>query len=325
MGARRRSQPVGYELRNVSDEWLEEIRYQHSANTHRNYADQVGRVLLTWLGKKGITRLDEITRPVMIDYLNAQRVATYTYKNQPHIIRRISPSTLEHRYDGARLFFKWCVARGYIKASPMETVARPKGEQRAVFAFNREEVKRLLRAAGSAPGILAYRDRAMVVCLLGTGARASELTAMSTSCQRCKGECIDWARGELVLHGKNSRDRRMRIGRELRKALREWLDVRTPIPGGWVWTTHRRTVFSKFSLNTWTDKLGEYADVDNCHPHRFRHTFAVEFYTAHQDIKALQRRLGHSNPAITERYLRSLGVDYGLDDKFTTPDEWLRA
>lgn len=325
MGARRRTNPIGYELRNAVDEWLEEVRYQHSENTHRNYADQVGRVLISWLQQRGISRVDEITRQIMVEYLNAQRSATYTRRGQPNIVRRLSSRSVELRYDGASRFLRWCVERGYLRESPLAGVPRPRVEQKQVFAFSRGEVKRLLRAASMAPGALAYRDRAMVVTLLGTGARASELVAMSVTCTRCKGSCIDWARNELVLHGKGGRDRRMRVGREMRKALREWVDIRPVIPGGWIWVTHRRTVFTKHSLWQWAKLLGEYADVDNVHPHRFRHTFAVEFYEAHQNIKALQHRLGHSSPSITERYLRSLGVDYGLDDSFTTPDEWLRG
>src|SRR5690606_21225264 len=78
--------------------------------------------------------------------------------------------------------------------------APPQGRAAAGIFVQPGRVKRLLQASAKAPGILAYRDRAMVVTLLGTGARASELLAMSVACARCKGSCIDWARNELVLH-----------------------------------------------------------------------------------------------------------------------------
>lgn len=45
--------------------------------------------------------------------------------------------------------------------------------------------------------------------------------------------------------------------------------------------------------------------------HDFRHFYATELYKATKDIRAVQVALGHSNIAVTDTYLRGLGV---LDD-----------
>ena len=57
--------------------------------------------------------------------------------------------------------------------------------------------------------------------------------------------------------------------------------------------------------------------------HRFRHTFASEFYRRHKDLLALRNLLGHTKIEVTERYLRSLGVEYGTTE-YMSPDDWLK-
>ena len=69
--------------------------------------------------------------------------------------------------------------------------------------------------------------------------------------------------------------------------------------------------------------LGKYANVENVHPHRFRHTYAAEWWTANRDLYALKNLLGHSRLQTTEIYLRSLGLEYGTGPEYKTPDSWL--
>ena len=55
--------------------------------------------------------------------------------------------------------------------------------------------------------------------------------------------------------------------------------------------------------------LGKEANVTNCHPHRFRHTFAIEFLRSQKDPYSLQRLLGHSSMDMTRHYLDILEDD----------------
>lgn len=323
MGARRNSNPSTHELRISVGQFLDEVEYTWSPNTYRNYRHDVGHVFLDWMANAGVVTVEAVTRELMVNYLRDQRNATYTRKNVPGVIHRVLPRTVEMRYTTAKKFFNWCVEQRIIGESPMATIKAPPAENRARYAFTSDEAKQLVRVAGQAPGALGLRDRAMVMTLFGTGARAGELLAMSTECRRCPGGCVRWAENRIILHGKGGKDRRLRMSRELKKAIKDWLPHRAPNPEGWIWTTQRRSVFSTNSLATWAKQLGRWADVEHVHPHRFRHTFATEFFRAHRDIKALQSRLGHTKVSITERYLNALGVDYGLDDGYDTPDTWL--
>ena len=87
--------------------------------------------------------------------------------------------------------------------------------------------------------------------------------------------------------------------------------------------TQRRTTLSLNSLEAMLTNLGERAGVEECRPHRFRHTAATEHYLAHHDLLAVRSMLGHEKFDTTQRYLRRLGLDYAAEAKLTTPGDWL--
>ncbi len=54
------------------------------------------------------------------------------------------------------------------------------------------------------------------------------------------------------------------------------------------------------------DRLAGWAGIEDCHPHKFRHTYACMYLLAGGDIYKLSRLMGHSRVDITEIYLRAI-------------------
>ena len=198
----------------------------------------------------------------------------------------------------------------------MERMRRPRTPDAAVEAFSPDQVARLWYVLNTKPGWTGARDRALVAFLLGTGARASE------ACGLALGD-VDFARRRAILHGKGQHDRRVTLGKGTFRALRDYLAVRPACHFPQLWVTLRREPLRYSALEMMIRRLGELADVDDCHPHRFRHTFATEYFRGCRDILAVRSALGHASVEVTMRYLRALGCDYAAESGARTPDEWL--
>jgi len=205
-----------------------------------------------------------------------------------------------HAYARAvRAFLNFLVEEGIIPESPMRKVKMPRLDRRILPAFAPEDVKRLL-AVCEAP-----RDTAIVLCLLDTGLRAAEFTALNVG-------DVDLKTGAVqVRRGKGGKGRVAFLGAKARKALLRYLLARGEAkPEEPLWlseTTGAR--LTAYGLRLLLRRLGKRADVEHCHPHTFRRTFALWSLRAGMNVYALQQIMGHSDLTILRRYLALVEQD----------------
>lgn len=69
--------------------------------------------------------------------------------------------------------------------------------------------------------------------------------------------------------------------------------------------------------------VGKRAQVEAVHPHRFRHTFAINFLRNGGDPWSLQMILGHSTMEMVKTYLALAQADLDQSHKLASPvDHW---
>src|SRR5687767_8444779 len=136
----------------------------------------------------------------------------------------LSTDTRHRYFREVRCFFNWLVEAGYLERSPFRGMRNVRLPERIVQPFSEGDLSRLLAAC--VPDTPAgTRDRAMVLTLLDTGVRCSELVQL-------KLEDLDLADGRLrVLHGKGNRQRVVPFAGRCRAALVRYLAVRGERPG----------------------------------------------------------------------------------------------
>ena len=235
----------------------------------------------------------------------------------------LSATSVFHVWKAIRAFYKWTSAEG-LSDRPDKLLSKPKAAYREIKPFSKEEIQALLKAAErTKPSegrrksftmrrLTALRDIAIILLLLDTGIRASELC-------RLTGNDIDLQNGLVTIHpcrsGVKSRPRIIPIGQITRKAI-------------WRYQSHTECGEKVFGLNRngllqLLRSLGERAGVNNVHPHRFRHTFAIQYLRNGGDVFTLQRLLGHNSLQMVKHYLNLADTDTQSAHRRASPvDRW---
>ena len=116
---------------------------------------------------------------------------------------------------------------------------------------------------------------------------------------------------------KKSRERYIPLGKRTRNALWLYLSGEYPEPA------HRLFGLTPASVRQLLYRIGSAAQVTDCHPHRFRHTFAIEYLRNGGDVFTLQRILGHSTLEMVNYYLKLVQTDLEEAHKRASPaDRW---
>jgi integrase/recombinase XerD len=175
-------------------------------------------------------------------------------------------------------------------------------------------VRKLLEACEDAKDPL--RDRAIVLVLVDTGIRASELCALRVG---------DLAGSRLfVRHGKGDKARPVFIGDVTRQALTDYLSRRAAGKNEPLFVSHETGgALQYIGLHEILQRLGKRAGVVvACHG--LRRTFAVESLRAGCDLVRLAKLMGHSDLTMLERhYLPLLEDDLAAAHRATSPGDRL--
>ena len=224
--------------------------------------------------------------------------------NQPIEPRPLSPKTVRNAWAALSSFWKWACVEFDIP-SPFRVPA-PKAVTRAIEPLTKGEIWSLLAAT------VNKRDRALVLTLLDSGARVSEL------CHANIGD-LDLKTGQLWLtKTKNSRPRPTYVGTTARKSLWSYLAVRDSDSDAPLFESRSRRM-NRNSVRLVLTRLGKRAEVSQVHPHRLRHTFAICYLRNAGDVFTLQQLLGHSDLNMVRRYLHLAQSDLAEAHRRASP------
>lgn len=276
------------ELAALIDLYLLRCRVEgKSPNTVRAYGETLARFLV-FAQKEGFAR----------DVSGIAPAHLYAYLGG---FAHLSLETRHRYFREVRCFFNWLVAADYLKETPFRSLRNVRLPQRIVQPFSPDEVARLI-ACCDAGSPIGARDRAMLLTLLDTGIRCSELVQLNL-------EDLDLAAGRLrVLHAKGNKQRVVPFASRCRQALVGYLGFRGRAPGPLFLAAgqHREmrtsVVLKSNGLKQMLRRLGRQTSMPKVHAHRFRHTFAT--WAIEHDARELdvQYLLGHSSPDMVRRY-----------------------
>ena len=215
-------------------------------------------------------------------------------------------------------FFGWLYREEIIKTNPMTRVDRIKCHSERESAFSQEEIERMRVHLNT------WREKAVFETLLSTGCRASELTHI---------KILDVNGKEIVVFGKGEKYRTVYLNARAVIAIEQYLAERKD-SNPYLFPAAVKNMIKHFAeaagkykqedLQSWyklpqlvrpgepmdigslrllLERAAKKADVENCHPHRFRRTCATLALRKGMPLELVSKMLGHANLDTTKIYL----------------------
>jgi integrase/recombinase XerD len=219
-------------------------------------------------------------------------------------LRGLSAATAARRRSAIRQFYRFALGEGWRKDDPSRRLDGPKQGRPLPKTLSRDEVERLLAAAGKDDSAGAVRMLALVELAYASGLRVSELLAL-------KVEAVRRDPAWLIVRGKGGKERLAPLNTAAREAVKAWLNIRDakrPKKGPdspWLFpSTGAEGHLTPRRFAQQLDQAAIDAGIDPARvsPHVLRHAFATHLLEGGADLRVVQTLLGHADIATTQIY-----------------------
>lgn len=183
--------------------------------------------------------------------------------------------------------------------------------------YTADELERLLKAPNKSTCSFAeYRNWVIVNFLLGTGCRASTLINLRI-------EDIDLSASTVLFRHMKARNQIVApLTRRLGRLLEEYLGYRNETaPADLLFVSEYGTALSRSTLENAIWSYNHKRGVEKTSIHLFRHTYAKLYIQAGGDPFRLQKLLGHSDLAMTRKYVALYADDLKVNYDVLNPLE----
>ena len=204
--------------------------------------------------------------------------------------RKSSKVTIDNMRRIFSSFFSWLEDEDFILKSPVRRIRKIKTDKTIKETFSDEGLELLRDACDE------IRDLAMIDLLASTGMRVGELVRLNR-------EDINFYERECIVFGKGNSERIVYFDARTKIHLINYLDSRqddNPALFVSLSSPHDRLLIG--GVETRLRQLGEKADLNKVHPHKFRRTLATRAIDKGMPIEQVQHLLGHVKIDTTMHY-----------------------
>lgn len=280
-----------------------------SENTSRIYEtalEKFSRFLITNGYSQDVTELGSHDIRAYIAYLQQSN----TFEQHPYTKpqeKQLSGHAINCYLRALRAFWSWLVREEVIVSNPFNKVILPKPPKKVIATFSEAQIQALLKKVDMVTPA-GFRDWTMIVMLLDSGLRASELTGLPMP-------DVNLEEGLVKVRGKGDKERMVPIGTKVQKAIWKYIHRYRPSPLNQLhptlFLTKSGRSISVNRLQTIIEIYTKKAGITGvrCSPHTFRHTFAINYLRNGGDVFSLQRILGHSSLEIVRMYVNLAEAD----------------
>ncbi len=245
--------------------------------------------LLEFLKTAGVTRLDQVTMPMLERYL-----ADLDNRGQ-------AGSTRRRKASSVRSFFSFLYRDGRLENNVALRLIPPRSEQKQPRVLTEQEYKRLLRACAH-----ETRDAAIIELLLQTGIRLSELTGLTVNDIDLPARIKRDPNTVGLLHvrgGKGRKDRTLPLNYKACRGLRAYLGIRPQVEYHNLFINKFREPLGQRGVQKVVWKYLDEASIQGASVHSLRHTFGTHHVAKGTSLRTVQEALGHQDLKTTSVYV----------------------
>ena len=202
--------------------------------------------------------------------------------------------------------------RKHIDENPLDDIEPPSLEEKTVPIVTEDQMRDLLTLADPALArtpahrFRLVRDRAVLYAFWDTPGRLSEIAKLRL-------EDTDLANGTLLVMGKGRKERKMPIGDTARSAIWDYLQEREALMPRTkaLWVSEQGEALLPNGICQILKRLAKRAHIEGMHPHRFRHSYAINALRAGMPEQVLKIVGGWRK--IPETYFKTLGEEDAIE------------
>ncbi len=254
------------------------------------------------------------------DYCDCQLITQITEIN-PNQIRMYllyleekghNPGGVHAAYRSLRTFLYWWEEELEPEGwkNPIRRVKPPKLSVSPLVPANMDDLKEMIDGCDSS--FYGKRDKAILLSLLDTGARAKEFIAINL-------DDYNHITGEILIReGKGGKFRSVFLGKKSRRIARAYLRVRQDDKSA-MWALQNGDRLTYWGLRQIIRRRAIQAGVAAPQIHSFRRAFALNMLRAGVDIFSLQKLMGHADLQVLTRYLALTTEDTAKAHRIGSP------
>lgn len=308
------------ELPAFASDFFRAMEIKKATNTRRNYAYDLSTFFFFLKTQNPSFRNQDIrTLPVSVldsiepvdieEYLSF--LTCYEKDGQTYINRAEGKA---RKLAALNSFFSYYHKKGIIEKNAPSTVDVPRVKEKNIIRLDPNEVAQLIDNMESGAKLSKQqkvwhnktktRDLAIVVTLLGTGIRVTELVGLDLS-------DLDFDNGAMRVIRKGGNEDLVYFGEETEEMLRNYLEERLelePEPGheNALFISQNNTRITVRSVERLVKKYASTATAKKITPHKLRSTYGTALYQETGDIYLVADVLGHKNVNTTRKHYAAM-------------------
>jgi integrase/recombinase XerD len=204
--------------------------------------------------------------------------------------------------------------------NPIKKVRAPIIPTKPLEPVSIESIKKLINTCSNGT-FTDRRDKAILLALLDTGARAGEFLKIDL-------DDINQVMGDFLIRaGKGGKPRTIFIGKQTRKSVRLYLGERSDnSPALWITnSTHGSDRLSYWGLRSMIIRRSRSAGIKAPSLHDFRRAFALAMLRDGVDVYTLAKLMGHASIDVLKLYIKQTIEDTELAHRLHGPVDSMKS